>query len=95
MKPMSIQERLGIDKFLVDDNEAHIVIDLAACAQCARQECACVKACPAGLYELEADSIKFDYAGCLECGTCRVVCRKGAIQWTYPNGGFGVEYRYG
>jgi ferredoxin like protein len=36
-----------------------------------------------------------DYAGCLECGTCRIVCFKKAIAWNHPEGGFGVEYRYG
>ena len=30
-----------------------------------------VKACPAGLYKKQDDgSVRFDYAGCLECGTC-------------------------
>ncbi|NPV74148.1 MAG: ferredoxin family protein, partial [Pelotomaculum sp.] len=40
--------------------------------------------------------VNFDYAGCLECGTCRAVCPKeGAIAWGYPRGGFGVSFRYG
>jgi len=37
-----------------------------------------------------------DYAGCLECGTCRVVCNdKGIVKWEYPKGTFGVNFRYG
>ncbi|HOV79032.1 MAG TPA: hypothetical protein PK728_02920, partial [Bacillota bacterium] len=51
-----------------------------------------------GLYTVkEGESeISFDYAGCLECGTCRAVCpKKGAIDWRYPRGGFGINYRYG
>ena len=38
----------------------------------------------------------FDYAGCLECGTCRALCGNTIIKkWEYPNGTFGVEYREG
>ncbi|NLI13257.1 MAG: ferredoxin family protein, partial [Peptococcaceae bacterium] len=53
--------------------------------------------CPACLYTLKEDGeLSFDYAGCLECGTCRIICPKeGAISWQYPRGGFGVSFRYG
>jgi ferredoxin like protein len=95
MKPATIEERLGANKYLVDDEHAHIVLDEAACSLCDVHACPCVKACPAGLFKVQGDSIAFDYAGCLECGTCRVVCSRGTIQWDYPRGGFGVEYRYG
>ncbi|WP_243678951.1 4Fe-4S dicluster domain-containing protein [Vulcanisaeta distributa] len=33
--------------------------------------------------------------GCLECGTCRVVCPENNIEWNYPKSGFGVQYRFG
>jgi ferredoxin like protein len=32
-------------------------------------------------------------AACLECGTCLLVCDKGALDWNYPKGGFGVRFR--
>jgi ferredoxin like protein len=36
----------------------------------------------------------FVYDGCLECGTCYIVCHKKAFtRWRYPRGGFGVAYR--
>ena len=36
----------------------------------------------------------FVYAGCLECGTCFVVCDGDAFtRWRYPRGGFGVSFR--
>ncbi|MGI6678947.1 MAG: MFS transporter, partial [Dehalobacterium sp.] len=56
-----------------------------------------VKACPAGLYILNDDkTLRFDYAGCLECGTCRVLCKGTLVkEWDYPQGTFGIEYRYG
>jgi len=96
MKRLSIEQLLGIDKFAVDDEHAHIVLNREICASCADKPC--TFACPAGLYTVkEGESeISFDYAGCLECGTCRAVCpKKGAIDWRYPRGGFGINYRYG
>jgi ferredoxin like protein len=36
-----------------------------------------------------------EFAGCLECGTCMVSCRHGALTWQMPRGGYGVRYRYG
>jgi ferredoxin like protein len=95
MNRASIEELLGTNKYEVDGDEAHIVIDEAACACCSSERCACVKACPAGLFKIAGDKIAFDYAGCLECGTCRLVCLQKGIRWNYPRGGFGVEYRYG
>ncbi|HIH8553463.1 TPA: ferredoxin family protein, partial [Salmonella enterica] len=41
-------------------------------------------------------SVRFDYAGCLECGTCRILGLDTALEkWEYPRGTFGVEFRYG
>ena len=38
----------------------------------------------------------FDYAGCLECGTCRIICGDTIIKkWAYPGPTMGVEYRFG
>ena len=34
--------------------------------------------------------------GCLECGTCRVLCEaSGDIIWNYPRGGYGVLFKFG
>jgi len=93
MKKLSIEERLGIDKFAVDDGMPHIVIDKEICAKSALE--ACVRACPAGCYVKDGAEIRFDYAGCLECGTCRVLCQSKGLKWEYPRGTFGVEFRYG
>lgn len=53
-----------------------------------------MKACPAGLYKKQDDgSVRFDYAGCLECGTCRILGLGSALeQWEYPRGTFGVGF---
>lgn len=94
LKKMSPEESLGLDKFEVDEEEAHIVLDKSICAKCVDKPCLVV--CPAVLYTLKDGEINFDYAGCLECGTCRVMCKnKGIIKWQYPRSSFGVAFRYG
>jgi ferredoxin like protein len=56
-----------------------------------------VNACPAGLYKLnENETLSFDYAGCLECGTCRILCLGTVVKkWEFPEGSMGVEFRFG
>ena len=92
---LTAPELLGRDQFVVDEDGPHIVIDPAICATCA--DTPCVAVCPAKLYRRGPDgAMSFDHAGCLECGTCRVVCATGGIvRWTYPRGTFGVSYRQG
>jgi ferredoxin like protein len=86
---------LGLDRFTVDEEEAHIVVDKTICAQCAEKPCLYV--CPAVLYKLDKNGeISFDYAGCLECGTCRLMCKnKGIVKWVYPRGTYGINFRFG
>ncbi len=95
MKRLSIEQLLAVNKFNVDGDEAHITLNKENCASCTGKPC--TFACPAGLYTVkEGGELSFDYAGCLECGTCRVVCPvEGALTWGYPRGGFGVSFRYG
>ncbi|MDD2586247.1 MAG: 4Fe-4S dicluster domain-containing protein [Syntrophomonadaceae bacterium] len=94
MKKMNMQQLLACDKFEVDDEEHHIVLNKEVCRSC--QAKPCIYACPAGLYTLKDGEINFDDAGCLECGTCRLICpQEGALSWHYPRGNFGVVYRYG
>lgn len=52
--------------------------------------------CPAGLYtENEKGEVSVSQDGCLECGTCLIVCGKNVLDWHYPNGGEGVQFRFG
>lgn len=92
---MEAADLLGIDKFNVDEENPHIVLDPDACAACKPKPCLYV--CPAVLYTLDAQGrISYDYAGCLECGTCRVMCsNQGITRWEYPRPTFGVSYRFG
>jgi ferredoxin like protein len=94
IKRQSAEELLGLNKFTVNEDESHIVLDKKVCATCKEKPCLVV--CPAVLYTLKGDEVNFEYAGCLECGTCRVMCmNKGIIKWQYPRGTFGVAFRYG
>ncbi|TWH46747.1 ferredoxin family protein [Sporomusa sp. KB1] len=88
-------ELLGLNKFNVDEENAHIELKKDICVKCEDKPCLFV--CPAVLYNLEkSGEVSFDFAGCLECGTCRVVCKnKGIVKWTYPRGTFGVNFRFG
>ena len=88
----TVEEKLGINKFHVDEHYAHIEVDKNALAE---DIMVLVRACPAGLYKY-TDVLTFDYAGCFECGTCRVLSAgKVVSKWSFPKGGMGIEYRYG
>lgn len=92
-RKLTVEERIALTKFEVH-REPHIKIDIEKCRLCSMKPC--VHSCPAGLYQIdEAGNIKFSYEGCLECGTCRIVCPLNAVRWDYPPSGFGVIYRFG
>ncbi len=93
MKKMSVEERLALTKFEVY-SEPHIILQKEKCKVCNFR--ICISSCPAGLFAIdESGEITFTYEGCLECGTCRIVCPENAIEWNYPPGGFGVQYKFG
>ncbi len=56
-----------------------------------------VRICPAGLYsENECGEVMLaTIDGCLECGTCRLTCGTEVLDWNYPEGGAGVQFRFG
>jgi len=90
-----IDEKLAIDAFKTD-KESHIVIHNDICkTRCTAKYCLYV--CPGHLYEYdkETEEIKVEYAGCLECGTCKIACKEGAIEWQYPRGDHGIQFRFG
>ena len=91
-----VDDKLALNKFVVDENHPHITIDQARMD--AKTVQALMMCCPAGLYTMNPDGkLLFEYAGCLECGSCRVLCaaQPGAIRWEYPRATKGVFYRYG
>jgi ferredoxin like protein len=58
------------------DRDPHIVLDESMCKECDQRFC--VNACPARCYTWseEEQKMTFVHDGCLECGTCYVVCEK-------------------
>jgi len=91
---MKIESRLALNKFDVDQ-QAHIRLKEEICAKCDHR--VCITICPAECFKLKEDENKmvFAYEGCLECGSCRVACEKGSLEWDYPRGSFGVSFEYG
>ncbi|NLI91325.1 MAG: ferredoxin family protein [Peptococcaceae bacterium] len=92
---VTIEEKLAVNKYFVDEGNAHIEIDPSYSDM--KEKMKLVNACPAGLYKLnEEGTLFFDYAGCLECGTCRVLCLGTIVKkWEFPESTKGVEFRYG
>ena len=91
---VNVDEFIARNKYEVDEDNPHIELvdhpDSEAFLEL-------VRACPAALYKVDANgNQRFDYAGCLECGTCRIVGADTVIaKWRYPEPTMGVEYRYG
>ena len=91
---MKVEEKIALDA-IKNDKESHITLDQTICGKC--KERMCVTVCPGHLYALneETGDMVVEYAGCLECGTCKIACIYKAITWEYPGGEFGIQYRYG
>ena len=92
---MTIEDKLGVDKFHTDEINSHIEVDQESTDMEEIQKV--IKACPAGLYKLDDENhLLFDHLGCLECGTCRVLSKGKIVKdWEYPIGTKGIEYRMG
>lgn len=91
---VNVDEFLALDKYEVDEEVAHIELvenpDIEEFKKL-------VRVCPAALYKIDENGVtSFDYAGCLECGTCRIACEETIIKkWNNPGPTMGVEYRFG
>ena len=91
---VNVDEALALDKYEVDEANAHIEVDLEGDLE---EFLKLVRVCPAALYKIDEEGNRsFDYAGCLECGTCRIACGDTIIKkWENPQPTMGVEYRFG
>lgn len=92
-----VEEKLFQNRYRVDVGRPHVSIrDPAYCREhCAGKECTHV--CPAACYRTRPDgSVELSTEGCLECGSCRIICAvHGNVIWEHPRGGFGVSYKFG
>jgi ferredoxin like protein len=69
---MNIDDKLALNLFHVD-KDPHIQIDPEICRRCPHK--LCTRVCPVENYTLDDDgNVVFSWEGCLECGTCRIVC---------------------
>jgi ferredoxin like protein len=91
---MKVEEKIALDA-VKNDRESHIKLNQAECARC--RERWCIAVCPGHLYSFntETGEMVVEFAGCLECGSCKIACTKGAITWDYPRGECGIQYRFG
>lgn len=90
---MGLKAKLGLNVFK-EDKEFHIRIKSGQeKAHSLRQA---IIVCPAGLYsENDAGEAELSTDGCLECGTCLITCGSDILEWNYPSGGTGVQFRFG
>jgi len=92
---LNVADKLGANKFYTDEHNSHIAVDKEYPDK--EEIDRVIQACPAALYSIDENgTLFFDYLGCLECGTCRVLSEgKLVTNWNYPFGSLGVEYRFG
>ena len=90
---LGLKAKLGLDVFKENKNfHIHVVPSKEKLPLWRKV----VLVCPAGLYSLNEDeSVDICVDGCLECGTCRIAAGTDNLDWTYPEGGAGVQFRFG
>jgi ferredoxin like protein len=92
----SLGEKLYGVRYTTDETDSHLKVkDRATCRECERKPC--MARCPAEVYRWQeaGQLLEVAYENCLECGVCRLVCPYDNIDWRYPRGGYGHEYKAG
>lgn len=93
IETMGLKAKLGLDVFK-EDHAFHIKIKEGKGQDLSLKKAILV--CPAGLYsETDNGEIVISTDGCLECGTCLLACGMEVLEWHYPSGGAGVQFRFG
>ncbi len=90
-----VEDKLYQNRYRVDAGRAHIKVRPHTVPSAAML--ALLTACPARCYELsDKGQVEITVDGCVECGTCRIIGEPtGDIEWTYPRGGYGVQFKFG
>ncbi len=88
---MNIDDKLYLNRYIIDQFSHLAIKDQQVCTDC--KDKPCLTFCPARVYEWKDEHIVVGYEGCLECGACRVGCPYDNVDWVYPRGGFGVQFR--
>jgi len=74
---------LATNRYEVDEENAHIQL----AEELPEDEFdKLIRVCPGALYKRDEEGRQtFDYAGCLECGTCRIACGDTiVVKWENP-----------
>lgn len=88
----SMEDKLGLDKFKAFE-KTHLKVKPGPKAHKVVEDVLFI--CPAKVYELSDKGEPIvSFENCLECGTCRVAAPDD-VEWEYPQGGFGVTFRFG
>ena len=90
-----VEDKLYQNRYLVDAGRPHIRV--LPHDKPSPKLLSLTKVCPAKCYEEnDKGQVEITPDGCMECGTCRVLCEAaGEIEWNYPRGGYGVLYKFG
>lgn len=89
----NLKTKLGLNVFK-EDSEFHIRIKPGLEKDLRLKNAVLV--CPAGLYTFNTQGeVELNRDGCLECGSCRLACGTEVLDWNYPGGGTGVQFRFG
>ncbi|HKM62325.1 MAG TPA: ferredoxin family protein [Acidisphaera sp.] len=90
-----VEDRLFNNRYVVDAGRPHIKVKPHTTPSQALLML--MRICPAHCYDLnDRGQVEVTADGCLECGTCRILCAEtGDIEWSYPRGGFGVLFKFG
>jgi len=88
----TMEDKLGLDKFKAFE-KTHLKIKQGSDAHKVVEDVLFI--CPAKVYSLnDKGEAIVSFENCLECGTCRVAAPDD-VEWEYPQGGFGVTFKYG
>ncbi|MBL3575196.1 ferredoxin family protein [Rhodovulum sulfidophilum] len=95
-KSPRMEERLYQNRYQVDEGRPHVKINHQPGGDSEELK-ALTRICPAGCYSInEEGQVEVAADGCMECGTCRIVCQAtGELEWSYPRGGYGVLFKFG
>lgn len=90
-----VEDKLYQNRYLVDAGRPHITV--MPHEKPSAGLVALTTVCPAKCYEMnDKGQVEVTPDGCMECGTCRVMCEpSGEITWEYPRGGYGVLFKFG
>jgi ferredoxin like protein len=92
---VNVEDKLYTNRYQVDAGHPHITVKPHD--KPSKALLSLTTTCPAGCYSVnDKGHVEIAVDGCLECGTCRVVCAATKdIEWNYPRGGFGVLFKFG